>query len=252
MRQGIKLFICLTVLCHTWSSFAQKIDLGEPENQSIQTKAAQAFISFRSNGTGMGFQREKIISPHLNKGWRFEGGYSRQSKERKIHSSYGDAQKGFVYGKLNHVWHLRADYGFTRIINTKPYWGGISTAYYLYGGFVTGFTWPVYLKTWYMDENNQFQIVSEAYDPQRHSLANIYDGDAILKGFSEMKIHPGLHLQSGLYFDFGNKDKYIMALSFGLSGELYMIPIEYMAGQKPDYYLLNIYLNLHIGKRFSH
>lgn len=176
--------------------------------------------------------------------------FSKQSKERKIHSSYGGAKKGFVFGKLNHVWHINADYGYTRVLNTKPYWGGISTAYYLYGGGVMGVSWPVYLQRWYKDEQNQFRTVSEAYNPEIHTLSNIYDGDGYFKGISEFKLHPGLHLQGGLLFDFGN-NRNLAAMSFGLSGELYAVPIEYLAGQKPDYCLLNIFINLHFGKRFS-
>ena len=229
---------------------AQRIRLGEPEKQMVSSKAANAYISFMSNGGGIGFQMERQLSLHKGRGWRMEWSYSRQSKERKIHSSYGDAKRGFVYGKLNHVWHVKADYGLTRVLNTKPYWGGISTAYYVYGGGALGVTWPAYVKRWYKDDQNMFRTVSEAYDPEVHTLSNIYDGDRYFKGISGPTLHPGLNLQGGLLFDFSNKDKNIMALSIGMSGELYAIPIEYMAGQKPEYCLLSIYINLHFGKRF--
>ena len=252
MRQELKAFLLLILMGCGWLSHAQKINLGEPENQSIQPKSAHLFYSFKSNGMGIGFQREYHRNLRQSKGWLIEGSFSRQSKERKIHSSYGDAKRGFVYGKLNHVCHLKADYGLTHMLNDKPYWGGISTAYYFYGGGCLGVTWPVYIRSWYKDENNRFQVVSEAYDPQKHSLSNIYDGDGFFKGMGSMKLHPGIHLQGGLLFDFSNKERIILAMSVGVNGELYALPIEYMAGQDPTYYLLNLYINLHFGKRFSH
>lgn len=251
MRQVIKSITFILLLGYGFPLSAQKIDLGEPESHSITSRTTHLFFSLKSNGFGLGAGWEKQLSLHQSKGWRMEWNFSRQSKERKIYSSYGDAKHGFVYGKLNHVWHIKADYGYTRILNTKPYWGGISTACYIYGGGCIALSWPVYIKTWYKDENNQFQIVSEEYDPQKHSLSNIYDGDYYLKGFGKMKIHPGLNLQCGLLFDFGNHNQILTAMSFGLNGELYAIPIEYMVGQKPEYYMMNIFINLHFGRKFS-
>ena len=57
MRQGLKTLFCIALL---WSFLpnmsAQRIRLGEPEKQMVSSKAANAYISFRSNGGGIGFQ----------------------------------------------------------------------------------------------------------------------------------------------------------------------------------------------------
>ena len=46
-------------------------------------------------------------------------------KQVRIIKSYYLNARSFVYGKINHVYILRGGFGYKKLLNRKPYWGGI-------------------------------------------------------------------------------------------------------------------------------
>ncbi len=251
MRQDLILILCLGLLSAGVRTHAQNIDIGETEVGQLRQRAYSGYVSFRTDGGGLGFRHERQKSIIWERGWSTEISFHHDPKEKKSVSIFSNASHGFPYGKLNRVFQWRTDYGIVRTLNHKPYWGGVSIGGYASGGIVMGITWPVCLKIWEMDESGDIILHTEAYHPEKHNLNNIYDGDSPFRGMKQMKLHPGLHLHSGLRMDFSNNEAISLALDVGINADVYIIPIEIMAYQKPDRFLINGYVNIAFGRRLA-
>lgn len=233
---------------------AQDIDVGDPEVILLRKKEWDIYGTIHTNGLGLGGRVGKQNSIHNKSGFDFEITYYRHLKEQRGKTSYqiGNIEnKGFVYGKLNNFFQARIGYGFTHIINTKPYWGGMSTGYFLYGGASIGFSIPVYLQIIKYLEGNTYDIAIERYDPNLHNLSNIYTKAPFTEGLSSMKIHPGLYLKTGFSFDFSAEDSNVMALDFGLGLDAYYPPVEKMAFVNKQYVLITGFITFHLGKKLT-
>jgi len=240
------LFSIISVLFLSgFSAYSQEIDVGAPEILAVRTRQWDVYATLHTNGLGIGFRIGREPSIHLRRGFDFEYTYYRHFKERRARLENG---KTFRYGKLNYFGDIRAGYGVTRVINKKPYWGGVEVGYFFYGGLSLGISVPVYLKVY---TGPRIGEVSERYDPEKHSLGNIVSRDSFWKGVKKIQIHPGLYAKTGMSFDFAKKDALVVKLDFGVAADVYYLPVEKMAFAPKQYILLTGFITLHLGKRLT-
>jgi hypothetical protein len=168
---------------------------------------------------------------------------------RVINPYYYDA-KSYVYGKLNHVYILRASYGFKKLLNRKPYWGGVELRVLYTGGLSLAFAKPVYLIFW--DETYSYKK-EEKYNPDNyyHSSEYIYGRAPFIDGLGELKIYPGLFAKAGLNFEFGTLNSKIRALEAGAVFEYFPVAIPIMAYNPAQNLILTFYINFSLGKRYN-
>lgn len=168
---------------------------------------------------------------------------------RVINPYYYDA-KSYVYGKLNHVYILRGGYGFKKLLNRKPYWGGVELRALYMGGLSIAFAKPVYLIFW--DETYTFRK-EERYDPENvyHSSEYIYGRAPYFDGLGELKIYPGVFAKAGLNFEFGALNSKIRALEAGGVFEYFPVAIPIMAFNPAQNFFFTFYLNFSLGKRYN-
>ncbi|MCL2132594.1 MAG: hypothetical protein FWH36_09155 [Lentimicrobiaceae bacterium] len=234
-------FVILFALCCISSLLAQEIEIGDPETLSFRTRQWDVYGTIHTNGFGIGCQFGKEHNIRLRSGFDVEYTYYRHFKERRRNDQFV-----LVYGKLNYFGMLRGGYGFTHIFTSKPYWGGVETAYFLYGGVSLGLSVPVYLYIVPHDKEDP-----QRYDPEVHKLGNIIGTASFWKGFKEIKPHPGLYIKTGLSFDFARNDADILKLDIGAASDFYLIPVEKMASSPKQYVLFTGYLTFHFGKRLT-
>ncbi|NLJ82993.1 MAG: hypothetical protein GX330_07710 [Bacteroidales bacterium] len=249
-----KVFFFIFIFFNLFYTFAQDIDIGEVEILSVRKKEWDVFASIHTNGLGMGVHVGKQKSIHYKSGFEIELSYYKHLKEQRAKTTYSIENynnKSFIYGKLNHFLPLYIGYGFTRIINQKPYWGGINTGYFLYGGASVGFSVPIYLDIIRIIDNSRYELKTERYDPNLHSLSNIYSGTSFFKGISKTKIHPGLYIKTGFSFDFSAEDAKIMALDFGVIVDSYFPPVNTMAFTKDKYFFIKGFIAFHLGRKLT-
>lgn len=242
MRKRV-LAAILFASCGLSSLLAQEIAIGEPEMLLVRKRWWDVYGTIHTNGFGVGCQFGRQHNIHLRSGFDIEYTYYRHFKEQRLRSE----QAVLVYGKLNYFGMLRGGYGFTRILNTKPYWGGgVEVGYFLCGGVSLGFSVPVYL---YIISPEGYDAMR--YDPQVHQRGNINRKTSFWKGIKEIKPHPGLYLKTGLSFDFAGNDAAIIKLDIGAAADIYLLPVEKMAFSPKQYILLTGYLSIHFGKRLT-
>ncbi|MFO7614140.1 MAG: hypothetical protein R6W71_05815 [Bacteroidales bacterium] len=171
-------------------------------------------------------------------------------KQIRVINPYYYNARSYVYGKLNHVYILRAGFGYKKLLNRKPYWGGIELRALYMGGLSVAFAKPVYL--YFFDETYSY-LKEEKYDPDNyyHSAEYIYGRAPYLQGLGEIKVYPGIYARAGLNFEFGQLNSKINALEVGGVFEVFPIAIPIMAYNPSQRFILTFYLNYSFGKRYN-
>jgi len=226
-------------------AYSQEISIGEPEMLVVRKRQWDIYGTLHTNGVGIGFRIGKEPTIRMRNGFDFEYTYYRHFKERRMQEADNSAYI-LVYGKLNYFGQLRGGYGLTRVLNSKPYWGGVEVGYFFYGGLSLGVSVPVYLKVF-----EGITTVSRRYDPEKHFLGNIQRKDSFWKGIGEIKVHPGIYVKTGMSFDFSKNDAWIVKLDFGAAADTYFLPVEKMAFSPKQYVLLTGFITIHLGKRLT-
>ena len=207
-------------------------------------KEISGFIMAHTGGFGIGYRNGRHLTGYKKRMFEIELTNMKNPKEvRTINHDY-DNTKSFIYGKENSFYILRAGIGIQKIINSKPYWGGVELRYFYYGGLSLGLLKPVYL--YILQETTTpyvYNLVIEKYDP------NIYGRAPFFHGFWETKPIPGIYLKTGVNFEFGVFDETLKALEAGIAADVYPEKIPIMANNKNTNYFVSLYVSFHLGKR---
>ena len=172
-------------------------------------------------------------------------------KEKRTSSGGGgpDSSNSYIFGKVNNFYTFKLGYGNRRMIAGKPDPGTVSVHWVYNGGLSLGM-----LKPYYLNIANG-ESIKYTDDNRDKFLAgyNIVGAAGFTEGFKEMKVVPGLHVRTGLHFDFAprEKKKTKLAVETGISAELYTKKIELMANQKAVPYFVNLYLSFQFGRRWE-
>ena len=221
------------------------------EEKVLLRKEYAGHLLLHTNGWGIGFR--KYYFRNYTKRWFIEAELvnHKAEKEVKLQNQYFSKAKSFVYGKLYYVYPLRLGVGIRKQIHEKPYWGGLQIKYLFSGGASISFLKPYYLYIFKTINNGIVTYTEEKYNPDKHYLDNIYGRGSFFKGFSEIKINPGLYGRFALNFEFGKNDTKVIALETGVIADFYFKPLQIMALNEGKNFYLNLYIALQLGRRYN-
>lgn len=209
-------------------------------------------IILHSRGWGFHFRKGRNLSYFRSFQWEADAISLKSPKQIKILNPYFNNAKSYYYGKLNHVYILRAGLGIKRLLNRKPYWGGIELRFVYFGGFSLAFAKPVYLYILnYSVESEDYTIDIERYNPDIHGLDNIYGRAPFLEGIENTSLHPGIYGKLGLNFEFGEYNSSIKAVELGAAIDYYPLPVSIMGYNPEQSVFLTFYLEFSFGKRYN-
>ncbi len=232
-------------------SFEEDTDTLIPDNVLMEKQWGLGAL-VHTNGWGVRFRIGKNLSALRQWMWEVEYSTYKSPKEVRVINPYFSDAKSYIYGKLNSVSFLRGGTGQQFILTRKPYWGGVQLSALVYGGVEVGFAKPVYLYILYIDQNqNEYYIKEEKYDPEKHFIDNIYGRASFLSGILELKFYPGIYARAGLEFEIGNLNKHPKALEAGAVLEYSPIGIPIMAYNPKQNVFLTLYVSFMFGKRHN-
>jgi hypothetical protein len=184
-------------------------------------------LQLRTNGYGLFFELGRMKSPRISNIYVLELTEIKHPKEEKYPGSEGFFGNTFIYGKINNFYQAKLGYGKQYIFGQKGNKNGVAVIGSLQAGLSLGLLKPYYLDV----ENISGERVQIKYTPQDSSLfldGRIYGSSGFTKGWSELKIRPGLYAKTALRFDFGRFNESVQALEIGLSVDAYSKKIEQM------------------------
>jgi hypothetical protein len=223
------------------------------ENLILYNKQMTYGVTAHNLGLGVNFRTGKRLSIFKTRMFEMEFVSMRSYKQIKLINSYYANARRYVYGKSNDAFFLRAGIIWKKLLNRKPYWGGVEVRFLYGGGFSLGIGKPYYL---YVIEDlsgtgTNGVLVMEKYDPEKHTNSIIYGKAPFSKGLNEITLHPGAYLKAGLNFEFGTRSTIIKALEIGACADVLPTGLTIMASQPDQIVFPGIYLNFSFGKRYN-
>lgn len=232
---------------------AQSVSLGDTvvnDSKILMRREKSGFAMLHTAGMGVGFRSGKHLTGYKKRVFEIEITGMKHPKEIKSINPYYENAKSFVYGKENCLIIIRGGYGRQKVINSKPYWGGVELRYFYYGGISMGLLKPVYLYILYETSAPYiytYQI--EKYDPYKHSTDDIFGRASFFHGFSKIKPLPGIYFKTGLNFEYGAYDETVKAVECGITVDAYPKPAPIMAFNPNKSVFLSLYISFHFGTR---
>jgi hypothetical protein len=247
MKYTIKLLFTFLFFTSGALLFAQSEMVIDTSKNIILLKETSAGIMLHTQGWGLRFKKGYNKSEFKKRILMAELIEMQSPRQIRTINPYYTNAKSYVYGKLNSVYVLRGTYGIERMLNRKPYWGGVELRLVYEGGVSFGFAKPIYLYIIY----EEFTIVEEKYNPNKHYVDNIYGRASFTKGFDEIGFYPGFHAKIGLDFDYGVYRTKVKSLEAGAIIDVFPRPVPIMAFNDPDYFFLTFYIAFNFGKRYN-
>jgi hypothetical protein len=264
MRRFLFLIFIIMISLAGANSFGQSVEEPDTLGDNIlfrKEKAGSAI--FHSAGWGIGFRYGKNKTYFNKKMVEVEIVEMKSPKEiKRVNPNFSNSRR-YVYGKMNNIYLLRFGYGTQKLLNDKPYWGGLEVRFFYYGGLDIGLAKPVYLfiaNYTKVDDRIYYDITTEKYDPLIHYPyrvigpardIDIYGKAPVFKGFGEIRPYPGFYAKLGFNFEYGTFNQSVKAIEVGATVDAFPKAIPVMAFNDPTHFFVNVYLSFHFGKRYN-
>jgi hypothetical protein len=219
------------------------------EPSLLFTKSLHGGVHIHPRGWGLDFRYGDIQTVSRTVYYGIEILGMKHSKERKEFNSSRDAN-AYAYGKLNSMYILRPSIGFKRKLTDKFRKNGVEVSWHNSFGPSLALTKPVYLEI-LSDAEPPLSIEVERYDPERHFENNIIGRASVLEGFGELKFWPGVHIKSGLFFEFSPYQRQLKGIEVGMALDGYLEKIPLMAFENNNQIFHSFYINLFLGKKYN-
>jgi hypothetical protein len=236
---AVVMFAGLTLCAQDSTGKKSKADKKAEKRQRINTiikQEEEGNLSFRkqsvfglqvrTNGYGFFYELGKRRSPRFTNLYSIELSEIKHRKEEKggTESFFSNA---FVYGKQHNFYQAKLGFGQQYIVGQKGNKNGVAVTANVNAGLALGFLKPYYLQV--QDASGEEKTIKYTDDSLTFlSRGNIIGGAGFTKGWSELKLKPGLFLKSSLRFDFGRYNDKVQALEIGMSLEAYAQKIPIM------------------------
>jgi len=225
------------------------------DNQILYNRTKTYGAIAHNLGFGIQYRTGKRLSIFKTRMWEFDFVTYRPYKQVKLLKPYQNARK-YVFGKQNEVFFFRAGMSWKRLLNRKPYWGGVELRLMYAAGLSLGIAKPYYLYVIYevQDGTNQtYELRQKVYDsdPNNRDWLDEFGRAPFSKGLNEISVHPGAYFKLGLNFEFGKVSTKIRALEAGVSMDVLPMGMTVMAYSENQIFYPQFYISFSWGKRFN-
>ena len=253
MKLFFKIFLILIFTLTGILSFSQSEKIIETTSDNILfQKEIKGGIIIHNRGFGLKFQKGRNINAFKKRFYEIEAVTMQAIKQIKVVNTYFYNAKPYYYGKLNNLYIFRGGLGIEKVLNSKPYWGGVELLYNYSCGASIGIAIPIYLYIIHFSPYSyDYTIEAERYDPEVHFQDIIYGRGPLFKGIGEISVHPGLYGKAGLNFEFGTYNTKISSLEIGAIIDVYPAGVALMAFESKSYAFFTLFFSLSFGKKYN-
>jgi hypothetical protein len=224
----------------------------EEEGVIAYKKSFGGAVKLTSDGYGAFL--EKGISKSIKRSLLFQLEITERKhpKEEKISLNPFGSGNPFIYGKINFMYPVKIGVQMQQLLGNKQSKNGVSITANLGGGLTLGLLRPYFIR---MDTSNTGNLVNVRYESKDSSYFLDADtnptsqGPGLGRGWSNLKVTPGIYIKPAIRFDYGRFNEMISALEVGLIGEFYSKKIPQMIYQKQRQFFLSAYVALVFGRR---
>lgn len=254
MRFFKHIVLILAISLGSASLFAQfdTEEIDTLENQILYNKQRTFGIVAHNLGLGIQFRTGKRVTYFKTRMLEFEFVSMRSYKQVKMINPYIPDSRRYVFGKLNDAFFLRVGMVWKRLLNRKPYWGGVELRFVYGGGLSLGLGKPYYYYTVYVYQDaNGRDVVERRTERYNKDIEYIYGRAPFTKGLSEISLHPGAYAKAGLNFEFGKRNTKIRSLEVGANIDVIPLGLKILDNNSNQIFFPTAYLKFSFGKRYN-
>lgn len=178
--------------------------------------------------------------------FQFEIVETKHAKEIKQQVSYSSSQP-IIYGKVNFFYPIKLGVQQQIVLGNKGNKNGVSVTGNIGGGISLGLLRPYLINVF--DNGAQKYIGYNDDSTAFLNTSGYISGPGFGKGWSKLKLTPGLYIKPAVRFDYGKFNEMINALEVGASLEYYSKKIPQMVFSKQEQLFFSAYVSLIFGKR---
>jgi hypothetical protein len=255
MRCLFFLLLVLPTLLH-----AQKKErIYNPNDEYVYRKEMSGGIRIQTNGFSIFTEFGWIKNIYKTRFIQLEYQYFMDYKLKKEKAIPVGKESGrdYFYGMQNQLHTIRFGYGLRRTFADKARRNGVRFSYMILGGISLGLLKPYYLDLKYPTDTiagGFVDVRSERYsEANKSKFINkeyISEASSISKGMNQMQPVPGLHVKTGINFDWGTRDEYVKALEAGVMADFYYKQLPTLINRQNRFYRFSAYLSFQFGKRW--
>lgn len=206
-------------------------------------------LELRTNGYGLFFEHGRMRSPRFTNLYSLELSEIMHPKEEKLsNNSQGYFANSFKYGKIINFYQAKLGFGQQYIFGQKGNKNGIAVMGIVKGGLAIGLMKPYYLNV-EDGTGTERTIKYSRKDSSDFVGARIIGSAGLGKGWSEVKVNPGLFINTALRFDFGAFNESISALELGFSADAYSKKVEQLVANPSKRFFYQAHVALLFGNR---
>ncbi len=219
----------------------------DEQNRIFYRNERTVGINLNTNGFGISYREGKRLD-FLNKRIiDIDFNIIKHPKEVKLSNPWVQAGGSFVFGKQNELYSLRGAIGHQHEIFRKMDLGGVAVKYFYSGGASLALAKPIYYNVLYYTPASTYQIKQEKFSEDITNPYFIYNKASYFKGFSEIKVYPGLFAKAGFIFEYSKEDKIIHSLELGTAFEAYTNKLPIMATDDNRALFLTLFVSYRVG-----
>lgn len=226
-------------------------------NISNPTKYIGASVEALSNGWRAGLIFGRLDKKNYNPFLRISLNEFKNPKEEKFTSSIPKIQglskpRPYIYGKINSFYSLNINYGKEKILFRNFLTPYCNILICFDAGFSLGLLKPYHLLINVSDTLNQYNIISAKYDSANEKYflerTKIYGGSPISKGIKEIKLIPGVNLNSMISVDLNSKSVWQKRIVLGVELNGYKPIVVTMMNNSSKQVITFFWVGLLLGK----
>lgn len=153
-----------------------------------------------------------------------------------------------IYGKINFFYPIKLGMQYQYLLGNKGNKNGVSVTANVGGGLTLGLLRPYLID---LDKQGERTYVKyESADSSYFLDQSIHiAGPGFGRGWSDLKITPGLYLKPAFRFDYGKYNEMVSALEVGLTAEFYSKKIPQMIYIEQKNLFISAYVSVLFGRR---
>ena len=228
-----------------------RLKSGEDLNVLYRNESSFGVYIHTAGGIGLAYRRGFHVTAKRKRQYEIEVQNFKHPKEIKSINPYFENAKGFVYGKLNSLLILRPGLGIQNTLYQKSDKRSVEIRYSYFLGATLTFAKPVYLEIKKISIGNPDNPpTTELYDPNIHSIDEIYGKAPFFRGIEKTKIYPGGYAKLALSFEYADRYNGLKAVETGAVVDIYPRVIPIMAFNKNQQVFISLYLKFIWGKKW--
>lgn len=218
----------------------------EEEGVIVNKKHTIYGVKLTSDGYGGFIEIGRAMS--VRKALLFQLDISEHKHQKEEKQQVFSNTSPIIYGKINFFYPVKLGVQLQYLLGNKGNKNGVSVTGNLGGGLSIGL-----LRPYLVDVDKQGERKSVGYysaDSSYFLDGNTHiSGPGIGKGWSNLKVTPGLYIKPALRFDYGKYNEMVSALEVGMVAEFYSKKIPQMVYTKQQQLFFTAYVSVVFGRR---